>query len=75
MPVVLQKVMAEQSTLLVIAPGPEQVAILLLCMPVLIGLIAFNLHMMKLRGQELLNAVVSVRQSFDDAARNKEPRP
>lgn len=75
MAIASQHVMAEQSTLLVIAPGPEQVAILLLCMLVLISLIAFNLHMMKLRGQELVEAAVSVRQLIDDAARNKESMP
>lgn len=67
--------MAEQTTILVIAPGPEQVALLLMCMLVLIGLIAFNLRMMKLRGQELVDAAVAVRQSIDDAARHKEPKP
>ncbi len=67
--------MAEQSTVLVIAPGPEQVALLLLCMLAMIGLIAFNLRMMKLRGQELVEAAASVRQLIDDAARNKEPKP
>lgn len=67
--------MAEQTTILVIAPGPEQVALLLMCMLVLIGLIAFNLRMMKLRGQELVDAAVAVRQSIDDADRHKEPKP
>jgi hypothetical protein len=67
--------MAEQSTVLIIAPGPEHVALLLVCMLAMIVLIAFNLRMMKLRGQELVEAAVSVRQSIDDAARNKEPKP
>lgn len=67
--------MADQTTILVIAPGPEQVALLLMCMLALIGLIAFNLRMMKLRGQELVDAAVAVRQLIDDAARHKEPKP
>ena len=67
--------MAEPSTILVLAPGPEHIALLLGCMLVLIGLIAFNLRMLKLRGQELVEAAVAAREAVDDAIRSKERKP